>query len=181
MKKGGRQELRGGHWAPKLLGQLNGKAGLSTQRAGWTGGTQSFEWHLKAAGIIETLKEVFERGTWSGDSRGTGKASLRIFLFVKGSKIQPSLIMEAGSLAKLIHLISLLIKLCSNLVSQGNPSESVLPTHGTDTGLWKISPSRETWVRRSFSLIPSLHNESTTDSIRPGREKNRASDQIKEM
>lgn len=81
---------------------------------------------------------------WSRDSRGTGKASLRIFLFVKASKIQPSLIMEAGSLAKLIHLISLLIKLCSNLVSQGSPSESVLPTRGTDTRPWKISPSGET-------------------------------------
>lgn len=164
------------HWGvtrgpPRLLGQLNGRAGLSTQRDRWTGGTQSFEWHLKAAGIIDTFKEVFESGMWSRDSRGTEKALLRIFLFVKWSKIQPSLIMEAGSLARLIHLISLLIKLCSNLVSQGNPSESVLPTCATDTGLWKISPSRETWVRQSFSLIPSLHNESTTDSIRPGRAK----------
>lgn len=169
--KRGKQSLGGDQGAPRLLGQLNGRAGLSTQRDRWTGGTQSFEWHLKAAGIIDTFKEVFESGMWSRDSRGTEKALLRIFLFVKWSKIQPSLIMEAGSLARLIHLISLLIKLCSNLVSQGNPSESVLPTCATDTGLWKISPSRETWVRQSFSLIPSLHNESTTDSIRPGRAK----------
>lgn len=148
---------------------MAGRAKLNIQRAGWTGGTQSFEWHLKAAEIIETFKEAFEIGMWR--AVGQERHNWGFFLIVKERKMQPSLIMEADSPAKLVHLISLLIKLCSNLVSQGKPSDSVLPMRCTDTGLWKTSPSGETWVRQSFSLIPSLHNESTTDSIRPGRAK----------